>query len=94
MRSIWAVVLLVALTPLARAEEGAAAIEEPAGEAIWEADCAGCHKDPQQTLSRVSWALTGQLSPERAVWLRDFILNHHTPARDKVEVLAAWLARL
>jgi len=93
MRGVLVFVLLAALAPLARAEEGAAAIEEPAGEALWEANCAGCHRDVDKTLARVSWALTGQLPPERAVWLRDFILNHHTPARDQVEVLAAWLAQ-
>lgn len=93
MRGVWAVALLLTLAPPVCAEEGATAIEEPAGEAIWEADCAGCHKDLQQTLARVSWALTGQLPPERTVWLRDFILNHHSPARDKVDVLAAWLAQ-
>ncbi|RLL70920.1 hypothetical protein [Paenirhodobacter hankyongi] len=93
MRGVLAVVLLVLATPAARAEEGATTIGEPAGEAIWEADCAGCHRDVDRALARVSWALTGQPPPERAVWLRDFILNHHTPARDKVEVLAAWLAQ-
>jgi len=96
-RAVSAFVLLAATAPGLRAEEGAQAIEAPAGETIWEASCVQCHADPQQTLSQVSWALTGQMVPERTVWLRDFILNHHAPERDpkhdKVEALSAWLAQ-
>lgn len=93
MRGVWAFGLLAVLAAPAWAGEGTPAIEEPAGEAIWEASCARCHRDADKALARVSWALTGQLPPERAVWLRDFILNHHPPAHDRIEALAGWLAQ-
>ncbi|MGD9917709.1 MAG: hypothetical protein AB7U46_06785 [Paenirhodobacter sp.] len=81
---------------------GAGAAETPATQAVLAArgaagyarSCARCHRDPAKVLEPLTWELSGRAPEERAIWLKDFVLNHHSPGEEGAEALAAYLAGL
>lgn len=85
-------VFTLALTGAAAAETAPDPLAE--GKAIFARSCARCHRDPAKVLEGVNWALTERMPAERAVWLRDFILNHHSPGDSEATLVAKYLASL
>lgn len=81
---------VAAETPAAETEADLAA----RGTAVYARSCARCHRDPAKVLDPVTWELSGRAPEERAIWLKDFALNHHSPGEEGAEALAAYLAGL